>query len=219
LRREAAERVYTNGQAIQKDRGNFVRELVLVDHHPAGADDGAKSSNSSKSSYKEMLSGGSLLKIETAGQITMHIPAKLFPNVVVDRRSVAYESKSLAREVVTQPCRVYKLKPIRSSLRPLYMTVVREATGNDVGQVLNSMQQRRSKMAGSALSITKISRVLDVSENTARRLIKSGQIRASRVGQQWRVQPGDLENYLAEHSNQLGDPGVGSVHPPQRVED
>jgi excisionase family DNA binding protein len=76
----------------------------------------------------------------------------------------------------------------------------------------------------SALSIMKIARTLNVSENTARRLITSGQIRASRVGQQWRVQPGDLENYLAEHSNQrAGDPGVGSVHPcaprSARVED
>jgi excisionase family DNA binding protein len=52
-----------------------------------------------------------------------------------------------------------------------------------------------------ALSITKFSRILDISENTARRLITSGKVRASRVGQQWRVLPKDLDLYLAERSN------------------
>ena len=56
-------------------------------------------------------------------------------------------------------------------------------------------------MFRSALSITKISRILDVSENTTRRLITSGQIRASRVGQQWRVFQSDLDIYLTERSN------------------
>lgn len=60
-------------------------------------------------------------------------------------------------------------------------------------------------MSAAALSITKISRVLDVSENTARRLITSGQIRASRVGQQWRVFPSDLDAYLTERSNRPQD--------------
>jgi excisionase family DNA binding protein len=52
-----------------------------------------------------------------------------------------------------------------------------------------------------ALSITKVSRALDVSENTTRRLIRSGKLRASRVGQQWRVFRSDLDAYLTEHSN------------------
>jgi excisionase family DNA binding protein len=56
-------------------------------------------------------------------------------------------------------------------------------------------------MSRSALSITKISRILDVSENTTRRLITSGKIRASRVGQQWWVFQSDLDSYLAERSN------------------
>ena len=56
-------------------------------------------------------------------------------------------------------------------------------------------------MSRSALSITKISRILDVSENTTRRLITSGKIRASRVGQQWRVFQSDLDIYLTERSN------------------
>lgn len=64
-----------------------------------------------------------------------------------------------------------------------------------------------------ALSITKISRALDVSENTTRRLIVSGKIRASRVGQQWRVMPDDLESYLAERSNQHGGLQAKSAHP------
>jgi len=53
----------------------------------------------------------------------------------------------------------------------------------------------------SALSITKVSRALDISENTTRRLIKSGKLRASRVGQQWRVFQSDLDAYLTERSN------------------
>ncbi len=53
----------------------------------------------------------------------------------------------------------------------------------------------------SALSITKVSRALDISENTTRRLIKSGKLHASRVGQQWRVFQSDLDVYLAERSN------------------
>ena len=56
-------------------------------------------------------------------------------------------------------------------------------------------------MSRSALSITKISRILDESENTTRRLITSGKIRASRVGQQWRVFQSDLDIYLTESSN------------------
>jgi excisionase family DNA binding protein len=53
----------------------------------------------------------------------------------------------------------------------------------------------------SALSIAQVSRELSVSENTTRRLIKSGRLRASRVRQQWRVLPPDLEAYLLERSN------------------
>ncbi len=56
-------------------------------------------------------------------------------------------------------------------------------------------------MLKSALSITQVSRELNVSENTTRRLIKGGKIRASQIGQQWRVFPSDLEAYLSERSN------------------
>jgi hypothetical protein len=61
------------------------------------------SRNSCGSVYEETLGGGSQLVIET-------------PN-------------TFAREVTTQPCRVYKMKTIRRSLRPLYQTIVRENRG------------------------------------------------------------------------------------------
>jgi excisionase family DNA binding protein len=56
-------------------------------------------------------------------------------------------------------------------------------------------------MSSCALSILNVSRILSVSENTTRRLVRSGQIRASRVGQQWRVTEADLRAFLWEKSN------------------
>ncbi len=56
-------------------------------------------------------------------------------------------------------------------------------------------------MFTSVFSITQVSRELNVSENTTRRLIKSGQLRASRVGDQWRVFRPDLEVYLEARAN------------------
>ena len=101
VHREEAERLYLNGQAVHKDRGDFVRELVLLDQQP-GKSDGSTSSNSCCSVYEETLNGGSRLTIETA--------------------------TTLAREVTTRPCRAYKMKLIRRSLRQLYRTIVREVT-------------------------------------------------------------------------------------------
>ena len=99
VHREEAERLYLNGQAVHEDPGDFVRELVLLDQQP-GDGDGFTSSNSCCSVFEETLNGGSRLTIETA--------------------------TTLAREVTTQPCRAYKMKLIRRSLRPLYETIVRE---------------------------------------------------------------------------------------------
>lgn len=101
VHREEAERLYLSGQAVHKDRGDFVRELVLLDHQP-GKSDGSTSSNSCRSIYEETLNGGSRLTIETA--------------------------TTPAREVTTQACRAFKMKPIRRSLLPLYVTVMREVT-------------------------------------------------------------------------------------------
>jgi excisionase family DNA binding protein len=60
-------------------------------------------------------------------------------------------------------------------------------------------------MVNNALSITKVSRLLDISENTTRRLIKAGKIPASRVGQQWRVFRGDLKKYIKETANRVNE--------------
>ena len=103
LHREAAVRMLRNGQAVHRERGTFVRKLVLVDHHPEKTDN-PMPSNSWRTSYSETLNGGNRLTIETAS--------------------------ALAREVTTSPCRTFKMKPIRGSLKPLYEAVVREATVN-----------------------------------------------------------------------------------------
>jgi excisionase family DNA binding protein len=42
---------------------------------------------------------------------------------------------------------------------------------------------------------------LSVSIKTARRLIQKGELRAHRVGCQWRVSERDLQDYLARRSN------------------
>lgn len=57
-------------------------------------------------------------------------------------------------------------------------------------------------MPCSTFSITQVSRELNVSENTARRLIKAGKIRASRIGEQWRVFESDIKAYV--DSRQIG---------------
>jgi excisionase family DNA binding protein len=48
-----------------------------------------------------------------------------------------------------------------------------------------------------ALSISTIAKRLDVCERTARRLVESGDLRAIRVGRQWRILPRDFEEYLS----------------------
>lgn len=52
-----------------------------------------------------------------------------------------------------------------------------------------------------AFSITRMARRLDVSERTARRIIEIGQLKAHRIGRQWRVFEADLQDYLARNAN------------------
>jgi excisionase family DNA binding protein len=52
-----------------------------------------------------------------------------------------------------------------------------------------------------ALSVIQIARHLFVSESAARRLIESGELKAHRVGRQWRVFEQDLHDYLARNVN------------------
>lgn len=57
------------------------------------------------------------------------------------------------------------------------------------------------EMQVNASSVSRLSKRLDVSERTARRLIESGELRAYRVGRQWRVFEPDLQDYLAHNQN------------------
>lgn len=48
------------------------------------------------------------------------------------------------------------------------------------------------------LSITQIAERLNVDKETIRKLCVSGQIQASKVGDQWRIRPSALETYLGQ---------------------
>jgi excisionase family DNA binding protein len=56
-------------------------------------------------------------------------------------------------------------------------------------------------MSNSSLSIVETSRMLKTSAFTIRRLIKSRELRAVKVGGQWRVFEEDLQDYLADKAN------------------
>jgi excisionase family DNA binding protein len=53
-------------------------------------------------------------------------------------------------------------------------------------------QDRRRAVRPEAVGPTKAARLLDVSESTIRRLIKSGKLKATRYGRQWRILLSDL---------------------------
>ncbi len=63
---------------------------------------------------------------------------------------------------------------------------------------IHSTKQRKN-----LLSIAETAKFLGVSEKTVRRKITSGDLRASRVGAQWRIRPEDIEAYLASTGNLL----------------
>jgi excisionase family DNA binding protein len=52
-----------------------------------------------------------------------------------------------------------------------------------------------------ALSPKRVAQALDVSPKIVRSLIRDGQIRAHRIGRQWRVFGSDLQEYLARQVN------------------
>lgn len=56
-----------------------------------------------------------------------------------------------------------------------------------------------------AISPQRLAKTLDVSTKTARGLIRSGEIRAHRVGRQWRIFQKDLERFLTRRANQSAD--------------
>ena len=57
-------------------------------------------------------------------------------------------------------------------------------------------------MENEIFTIAQTAEYLQVSEKTVRRLIKFGQITASKVGERnWRIRKQDIEEYLAENNN------------------
>jgi DNA (cytosine-5)-methyltransferase 1 len=57
-------------------------------------------------------------------------------------------------------------------------------------------------MENEIFTIAQTAEYLQVSEKTVRRLIKFGQITASKVGERnWRIRKQDIEEYLAKNSN------------------
>jgi excisionase family DNA binding protein len=52
-----------------------------------------------------------------------------------------------------------------------------------------------------ALSVSQLAKRLYVCERTARRIIEAGELKAHRIGRQWRVFEPDLRDYLARQAN------------------
>ena len=69
---------------------------------------------------------------------------------------------------------------------------VMERTLNEYAEQLNREQ---------ALSVCRVAKQLSVSDRTARRLIEAGDLKAYRIGRQWRVFEPDLQEYLARQAN------------------
>jgi len=51
------------------------------------------------------------------------------------------------------------------------------------------------------LTVSQVAEYLKLSEKTIRRLITSGQLKASKIGSSWRVQMIDIKNYLEANTN------------------
>ena len=52
-----------------------------------------------------------------------------------------------------------------------------------------------------AISIQRLAQRLNVSVRTARRLIHAGELKAHRIGRQWRVFEADIQDYLDRKTN------------------
>ncbi len=71
-------------------------------------------------------------------------------------------------------------------------------------------------MSTNSYPVAETSRILNTSDFTIRRLIKTKQLRAIRIGGQWRVFEDDLRNYLDGCANRPRNERVdvgGSAHP------
>ena len=56
-------------------------------------------------------------------------------------------------------------------------------------------------MENTILTVSQVAEYLKLSEKTIRRLITSGQLKASKIGSSWRVQMIDIKNYLEANTN------------------
>ena len=63
------------------------------------------------------------------------------------------------------------------------------------------MKKQEGTLDYQALSVSRLAKRLHVSERTVRRIIDSGELKAHRVGRQWRVFDLDLRDYLARQAN------------------
>jgi len=50
-------------------------------------------------------------------------------------------------------------------------------------------------------TITETAQYLKLSDKTIRKLISSGELKASKVGSSWRVKESEIEKYLNAHTN------------------
>ena len=64
-----------------------------------------------------------------------------------------------------------------------------------------TLDQHEELIRNQALSVCRVAKRLNVSERTARRLIEVGDLKAYRIGRQWRVFEPDLQEYLASQAN------------------
>jgi excisionase family DNA binding protein len=84
-----------------------------------------------------------------------------------------------------------KLSNGHARLPPLFCDLTRRVLKLPQEQILNQP----------AISIQGLAKRLDVSVRTARRLIRGGDLKAHRIGRQWRVFEPDLRTYLAGRAN------------------
>lgn len=63
------------------------------------------------------------------------------------------------------------------------------------------------------LTLQETADLLKLSEATTRRLIKAGDVRAIRIGREWRIAVRDLEEFLNAHANRAPVPHLTEPRP------
>jgi excisionase family DNA binding protein len=64
------------------------------------------------------------------------------------------------------------------------------------GCKLEASQQKEGIAMGKLLTVKEVQDRLDISERTAFRMIKSGELQGFKVGREWRFEESDLQNYI-----------------------